>query len=308
MRKEYERMREDLESLVGQMTLEEECAMLSGESFWYTQSVPRLGIEHIMLTDGTAGLRKQTEKADHLGQNPSVPATCFPSEAALASSWNMDLLREVGAGLGEECRAQDVAVILGPGANIKRSPLCGRNFEYFSEDPYLSSHMSAAYIQGLQSVGVGACVKHFAANNQETHRLTTNVEVDERTLREIYLESFRYAVTEADPWMVMCAYNCLNGTFASESDFLLQKVLRGEWGYNGAVVTDWGGVNDRVKALAAGLDLEMPDSGGVFDRKVKEAVETGALDRKTVDQAVVRILQLLFKYREGRKKDRKSVV
>lgn len=290
-------MEKNFEPTIQQMTLEEECSMLSGESFWYTQSIPHLGIEHMMLTDGPAGLRKQMEKADHLGQNPSVPSTCFPSEAALASSWNPSLLQKVGRGLGEECRAQDVAVVLGPGVNIKRSPLCGRNFEYFSEDPYLSSHMAAAYIQGIQSAGVGACVKHFAANNQETHRLTTNVEADERTLREIYLESFRYAVANGNPWMVMCAYNCLNGTFASESDFLLRKILREEWGYQGVTVTDWGGVNDRVKSLAVGLDLEMPDSGGVFDRKVKEAVEKGILKKEYIDASVTRILQLLSKYR-----------
>ena len=282
------------------MTLDEECSMLSGESFWYTQSIPRLEIEHMMMTDGPAGLRKQEEKADHLGQNPSVPATCFPSEAALASSWNPDLLRAIGHGLGTECKAQDVAVVLGPGANIKRSPLCGRNFEYFSEDPYLSSHMAAAYIQGIQSAGVGACVKHFAANNQETHRLTTNVVVDERTLREIYLESFRYAITGGGPWMVMCAYNSLNGEFASENAYLLQQVLREEWGYKGVVVTDWGGVNDRVAALRVGQDLEMPDSGGVFDRKVKDAVENGILEKKHVDDSVKRILHLLSQYRQSK--------
>jgi len=293
-------VKENLDPLIQQMTLEEECSMLSGESFWHTQSIPRLGIEHMMLTDGPAGLRKQTEKADHLGQNPSVPATCFPSEAALASSWNPDLICEVGHGLGEECRAQDVAVVLGPGANIKRSPLCGRNFEYFSEDPYLSSHMAAAYIQGIQSAGVGACIKHFAANNQETHRLTTNVAVDEKTLREIYLESFRYAIINGNPWMVMCAYNCLNGTFASESEYLLQKVLREEWQYSGVVVTDWGGVNDRVKSLTAGLDLEMPDSGGVFDCKVNKAVEEGTLQKEYVDSSVKRILQLLSLYRQSK--------
>lgn len=293
-------MKEKLDALIQQMTLEEECSMLSGESFWYTQSIPRLEIEPMMLTDGSAGLRKQTEKADHLGQNPSVPATCFPSEASMASSWNPDLIREVGRGLGRECRAQDVAAILGPGANIKRSPLCGRNFEYFSEDPFLSSRMAAAFIQGIQSAGVGACIKHFAANNQETHRLTTDVAVDERTLHEIYLESFRYAIVAGKPWMVMCAYNRLNGVFASESKSLLRDVLRRAWGYDGVVVTDWGGVNDRVKSVEAGLDLEMPDSGGVFDRKVQKAVEQGTLEKKYVDESVRRILNLQSQYRQAK--------
>lgn len=287
-----------IENIIKNMTLDEKCSLLSGESFWFTQSVERLGIKKMMLTDGSSGLRKQGDKVDHLGKNPSVPATCFPSEAAMASTWNEELVKELAKDLGDEFKHHGVGVVLGPGMNIKRSPLCGRNFEYFSEDPYLSSHIAASYINGVQSAGVGACVKHFAANNQETHRLTTDVSADERTLREIYLESFRYALENAHPWMVMCAYNRLNGEFASENTSLFD-VLRREWGYDGAVVTDWGGVNDRVKSLRVGLDLEMPDSGGVFDKKVKEAIENGSLDEKHLDNAVRRLLELLEKHKEG---------
>ena len=200
-----------IEELLGQLTLEEKCSLLSGSAFWYTQAVEDLGIRRLMLTDGPHGLRKQVENADHLGLNKSVPATCFPPAAALAASWNEELIYEMGEALGIECRAENVDVLLGPGANIKRSPLCGRNFEYFSEDPYLASRLAKAHITGLQSKGVGASIKHFAANNQETRRLTINAKVDERTLREIYLASFETAIKEGKPWTVMCAYNRLNG-------------------------------------------------------------------------------------------------
>lgn len=228
-----------------------------------------------MLTDGPHGLRKQQGSADHLGLHNSVPATCFPSAAGLASSWDRELIHEVGKALGEECQAEDVAVLLGPGTNIKRSPLNGRNFEYFSEDPYLSSEMGASHIQGVQSQGVGTSLKHFAANNQEHRRMSTNAIIDERTLREIYLASFEGAVTQSQPWSVMCSYNQLNGEYASESETLLTKVLREEWGFEGFVVSDWGAVNERVKALQAGLELEMPSSGGIGDAKIVAAVNSG---------------------------------
>lgn len=280
------------EEVLESLTLEEKCSLLSGESFWYSQSIEEKGIEKMMFTDGPHGLRKQNDKADHLGMNKSVPATCFPPACALGASWNENLIHEMGEALGIECRAEDVAVLLGPGVNIKRSPLCGRNFEYFSEDPYLSSHLAKEYIKGVQSKGVGTSVKHFIANNQETKRLTLNAVVDERTLREIYFASFEAAVREGKPWTVMCAYNQLNGHFGSEHKYVLSDVLRDEWKYDGLVVTDWGAANDRVEGLIAGQDLEMPSSGGVNDRKVQRAVEDGVLSEEYVDRAVKRILEL----------------
>lgn len=284
-----------IEELLGQLTLEEKCSLLSGSAFWYTQAVEDLGIRRLMLTDGPHGLRKQVENADHLGLNKSVPATCFPPAAALAASWNEELIYEMGEALGIECRAENVDVLLGPGANIKRSPLCGRNFEYFSEDPYLASRLAKAHITGLQSKGVGASIKHFAANNQETRRLTINAKVDERTLREIYLASFETAIKEGKPWTVMCAYNRLNGEFGSENKKVLNDILRDEWGYEGLVVTDWGATNDRVKGLEAGQDLEMPSSGGVNDSAVLEAVQEGKISEAQVDVSVRRLLELIAK-------------
>ncbi len=274
------------------LSLREKCALLSGESFNRTKSAQQAGIRSLLLTDGPHGVRLQPEKADHLGINGSLPATCFPTACALGASWDEDLLFRMGQALGEECRAFGVDVILGPGANIKRSPLCGRNFEYFSEDPFLSSHLAAGHIKGVQSTGTGACLKHFAANNQETHRLTLDAVVDERTLREIYLASFEYAVKEAKPWTVMAAYNRLNGEYGSENFYLLNDILRADWGYEGLVVSDWGGTNDRVKGLMAGLDLEMPSSGEVNDKKLEKAVEDGTLPLSLVDQSVGRLMAL----------------
>lgn len=288
-------MKRDIEALVSQMTLEEKASLCSGLDFWHTKGVERLGIPPIMLTDGPHGLRKQRASADHLGLFDSVPATCFPSAAGLASSWDRELIYQVGVALGEECQAEDVAVLLGPGANIKRSPLCGRNFEYFSEDPYLSSRMAASHIQGVQSQGVGTSLKHFAANNQEHRRMTSDSVVDERTLREIYLASFEYAVKEAQPWAVMCSYNKVNGTYASENEYLLTDILKEEWGHEGFVVSDWGAVNERVDGLAAGLELEMPASGGANDRKIVEAVCSGKLPEEKLDRAVERLLRVIFK-------------
>jgi beta-glucosidase len=280
-------------SLIGQLTLEEKASLCLGSDFWHTAPVERLGIAAIMVSDGPHGLRTQPEEADHVGISGSVPATCFPTASALASSWDPELVQRVGAALGREARAQGVAVVLGPGINIKRSPLCGRNFEYFSEDPALSGVLGAAMIDGVQSQGVGTSLKHYAANNQETDRLRVSAEVDERTLREIYLAGFERAVTEAGPWTVMCAYNKVNGVYASEHAWLLTTVLRGEWGFDGLVVSDWGAVHDRVAALAAGLDLEMPPNLGVSDAAILTAVRSGQLDEHVLDTAVARVLQLV---------------
>ncbi|MCF2940339.1 glycoside hydrolase family 3 C-terminal domain-containing protein [Paenibacillus alkaliterrae] len=256
-----------------------------------------------MVTDGPHGLRKQSGSGDHLGLLDSVPATCFPSAAGLACSWDADLVYQVGVALGEECQAEDVSVLLGPGANIKRSPLCGRNFEYFSEDPYLSSEMAAAHINGVQSQGVGTSLKHFAVNNQEHRRMTVNAVVDERTLREIYLASFEGAVVKAQPWTVMSAYNQVNGAFASENNRLLTEILKEEWGHEGFVVSNWGAVNERVAGLAAGLELEMPSSNGAGDRKIVEAVQNGILSEEALNDAVERILTVVFKAVDNKKEN-----
>lgn len=253
-----------------------------------------------MVTDGPHGLRKQQGDADHLGLNNSVPATCFPSAAGLASSWDRDLIFRVGEALGTECQVENVAVLLGPGNNIKRSPLNGRNFEYFSEDPFLASEMAANHVKGVQSQGVGTSLKHYAANNQEHRRMSIDAVIDERTLREIYLASFEGTVKQSQPWSVMCSYNQVNGEYASESYELLTKVLREDWGFEGFVVSDWGAVNERVKALAAGLELEMPSSAGIGDAKIVAAVKSGELAMETLDLAVERMLAFIFKSVENR--------
>ncbi|RUS43901.1 beta-glucosidase [Cohnella sp. AR92] len=288
-------MSRDIQALLSRMTLEEKAGLCSGQDFWRLKGVERLGIPSIMVTDGPHGLRKQQGSSDHLGLFDSVPATCFPSAAGMASSWDRELIGSVGVALGEECQAEDVAVLLGPGANIKRSPLCGRNFEYFSEDPYLSSEMAASHIGGVQSQGVGTSLKHFAVNNQEHRRMSVDAVVDERTLREIYLASFEGAVKKGQPWTVMSSYNKVNGTYASENEVLLTRILKEEWGHEGVVVTDWGATNERVDSLAAGNELEMPGSGGYGDRKIVEAVKSGMLSEEALDRAVYRLLQLIFK-------------
>ncbi|OWR29599.1 glycosyl hydrolase [Saccharibacillus sp. O23] len=280
---------------IAQMTLEEKAGLCSGRDFWHTKGIERLGIPSVMMTDGPHGLRKQAADADHLGLNDSVPATCFPSAAGIASSWDRDLIRGMGRALGEECQAENVAVLLGPGANIKRSPLCGRNFEYFSEDPYLSSEIAASHIQGVQSQGVGTSLKHFAVNNQEHRRMSVDAIADERTLREIYLASFEGAVKKGQPWTVMCSYNRVNGTYASENEYLLNDILKDEWGLEGFVVSDWGAVNERAEGLAAGLELEMPSSGGIGDGKIVEAVKNGSLPEAKLDAAVERILRVVLR-------------
>jgi beta-glucosidase len=283
--------------LVAQLTLEEKAALTLGSDFWHTAGVERLGIPAIMVSDGPHGLRKQPEEADHVGIGGSVPATCFPTAATLGSSWDVDLVREVGVALGTEAAAEEVAVLLGPGINIKRSPLCGRNFEYFSEDPHVSAVLGAALVEGMQSTGTGACVKHYAANNQETDRVRVSADVDERTLREIYLAAFEHIVKTADPWTVMCSYNKINGTYASQNHWLLTEVLRDEWGYSGLVMSDWGAVADRVPALAAGLDLEMPPNLGVSNAEVVAAVKSGELDEAVLDRTVTRLLELVQRAR-----------
>jgi len=275
------------------LAVEQKAALCLGSDFWHTASVPEHGIESIMVSDGPHGLRRQPEQGDHIGLSGSAPATCFPTASALGSAWDPELAREVGAAIGREARDQGVAVVLGPGVNIKRSPLCGRNFEYLSEDPLLAGHLGAALVEGLQSQHVGASVKHFAANNQETDRLRVSADVDERTLREIYLPAFEHVVTTARPWTVMCSYNKVNGEYASQHRWLLTEVLRAEWGFDGLVVSDWGAVHDRVAALVAGLDLEMPPYLGVSDRAIVAAVADGSLDESVLDTAVGRVLGLV---------------
>lgn len=284
-------------ALIEQMTLLEKASLLSGANFWNTKPVPRLGIPGMMMTDGPHGLRKQGGKADHLGLNKSIPATCYPSAAGLANTWDESLLEEMGRSLGQEAASEGVSVLLGPGVNIKRNPLCGRNFEYFSEDPFLSGKLAAALIRGIQENGISACVKHFAANSQELRRMTNDSVVDERTLREIYLPAFEMAVKEGAVKCLMTSYNRVNGTYAHEHPHLLREILYGEWGFDGAVVSDWGGNNDRVASVKAGGTLEMPSSGGQTDRHLVQAVQAGKLDEAALDEQVDRLLDLLLSTR-----------
>ncbi len=286
----------DIKALVSQMTLEEKAGLCSGLDFWHTKPVERLGVPSVMVSDGPHGLRKQDEKADHLGVNDSIKAVCMPAACATASSFDRDLMGRMGQAIGDSCQHEKLGVVLGPAVNIKRSPLCGRNFEYFSEDPYLAGEMSAAYINGVQSKNVGTSIKHFAANSQEHRRMSSSSNADERTLREIYFPAFEISVRKAQPWTVMCSYNRINGVYASENPWLLTDVLRREWGFKGYVMSDWGAVSDRVAGVAAGLDLEMPSSGGINDRKIVAAVKSGELDEKIVDQACERILEINYRY------------
>lgn len=293
---EKKRIRE----LISQMTLEEKAGMCSGSDFWHLKGLERLGIPQIMVTDGPHGIRKQAETADHLGVNESEKAVCFPAGCATASSFDRDLIRRQGEIIGQECQAMNVSTILGPAMNIKRSPLCGRNFEYYSEDPYVSTEMAAAMIEGVQSRHVGTSVKHFVANNQEKRRMTNSSDVDERTLREIYLASFEGAVKKAKPWTVMSSYNRINDKFVGDNKAYLTDILRNEWGFDGYVISDWGAVNDRVKALSAGLDLEMPPGDYENDKMITKAVQEGKLDESIVDQTCERILDVIFRYTEHR--------
>ena len=276
------------------MSLEEKAAMLQGLDFWNLASVPRLGIRGIWVADGPHGLRKIAAEGNP-GFSGALPATCFPTASALASSWDPGLLREIGVALAEECRAEGVSVLLGPGVNIKRSPLCGRNFEYYSEDPFLAGELAVAFIEGVQSLGVGTSLKHFAANNEEHLRKTINAVIDERSLRELYLPAFEAAVKRAKPWTVMCAYNRLNGTHCAENTWLLDTVLRKDWGFEGVLVSDWGACNDRVAGLVAGQDLEMPYPGPEHAKEIIEAVKRGELAETILDRSVRRVLGLIEK-------------
>ncbi|MGN0806004.1 MAG: glycoside hydrolase family 3 protein, partial [Candidatus Coproplasma sp.] len=285
--------------IIDNMTLRQKADFLTGKDFWQTREYPELGVTSMFLSDGPHGLRKQAAAADHLGLNPSIPATCFPTAATMANSWNTELGEEMGEALGEESASLNVNVLLGPGINVKRNPRCGRNFEYFSEDPYLAGKMAAAYIRGIQSNGTAACVKHFACNNQEERRMVSDSVVDERTLRELYLTAFEIAVKEGGVKAVMSSYNKINGTFADENTYLF-NVLRGEWGYDGVVVSDWAGCNNKVASTKAGSDLEMPSCRYGAD-DIVEAVESGKLDISAVDASVERLLKLMESTSEGKK-------
>ncbi len=296
-------MARDIKQLIAQMTLEEKAGLCSGLDFWHTKPVERLGVPSVMVSDGPHGLRKQAGDADHLGLNDSIRAVCFPAACATTSSFDVALVNKMGETLGDECQAENLSVLLGPAVNIKRSPLCGRNFEYMSEDPYLAGKMAASYIRGVQSKGVGTSIKHFAANNQEYNRMSCSSEVDERTLREIYLPPFEEAVKAAQPKTVMCSYNKINGVYSADNEWLLTKVLREEWGFEGYVMTDWGAISDRVQGIRAGLELEMPASGGANDAKIVAAVRDGSLDEALLDRAVERILNVVFDYMDNRRPD-----
>ena len=292
-----------IKELVSRMTLEEKASLCSGLDFWHTKGVERLGIPSEMVSDGPHGLRKQDDKADHLGINDSIQAVCFPAGCATASSFNRELVTKLGETLGEECQAENVSTILGPAMNIKRSPLCGRNFEYYSEDPLVSTEMAGALVHGVQSKHIGTSPKHFMANNQEYHRLTSSSEMDERTMREIYLASFEGMVKKEKPWTIMNAYNKLNGTYLCENKEMLTDVLRKEWGFDGYVMTDWGAMNDRVEALKAGCNLEMPSCEGATDAEIVAAVQDGTLDESVLDKSCEEYLNVIFKYEENRDKN-----
>ena len=294
-------MERNLKELISQMTLEEKAGMCSGLDFWHLKNVDRLGIPSVMVSDGPHGLRKQDDKGDHLGINDSIKAVCFPPACLSACSFDRELMTKLGETIGREAQATDVSVVLGPAVNIKRSPLCGRNFEYYSEDPYLAGETAAAFIDGVQSQHVGTSIKHFAANNQEFNRMSNSSEADERTLREIYFPAFETAVKKSQPYTVMCSYNRINGTYASENPWLLTDVLRDEWGFEGYVMSDWGAVNERVPALKAGLELEMPSSGGVNDQEIVKAVQDGTLDEAVLDRAVERILRISSQWLDNKK-------
>ena len=280
--------------VIAKLNLEQKCALLSGDTVFTTRAYQKAGVPAITLSDGPNGVRKQAGAADHLGLNPSVPATCFPTAATVACSWDPALGEQIGRAMGEEAAAQEVAVLLGPGLNTKRSPLCGRNFEYFSEDPYLSGKMAASYVRGIQSNGISACPKHFAVNSQELRRMASDSVVDERTLRELYLTGFEIVVKEAKPKTIMSSYNLINGTYANENRHLLMDILRGEWGFDGAVVTDWGGSNDHALGVQNGSTLEMPAPGGDAVRELMQAVQSGKITEADVDARLDELLTLVF--------------
>lgn len=293
--------------IISKMTLEQKAAFVSGFNYWYLQSAPELGLPQIMMTDGPNGLRKQnTEKRpDGIGLGNSVPSTCFPPAATSSCSWDRELLRLEGEAIAEECLAEKVSVILGPGTNIKRSPVCGRNFEYFSEDPYLAGVCSTAFTNGVQSKGVGVSLKHYACNSQEAFRMIIDEIIDERAIRELYLPAFEMCVKEAKPWTVMNSYNKINGVYSSQNEWLQEKVLRSEWGFDGLIVTDWGASVDRVSGLECGTDLEMPSSGTLNTKKIIASVENGTLDEKVLDKAVDNVIELIEKSKPALKKSYK---
>lgn len=288
----------EIRALLQKMTTEEKAALLGGKTVWQTRENERLSIPSIFLSDGPHGLRKQAGAGDHLGLNASLEATCFPTAATIANSWDEKLGEELGEALGEEAASMDVDVLLGPGLNIKRSPLCGRNFEYFSEDPYLSGKMAAAYIRGIQRMGVAACPKHFAVNSQELRRMAMDAVIDERTLREIYLTGFEIAVKEGKSKAIMSSYNRVNGTYANENKHLLTDILRNEWGFDGMVVSDWGGSNDAVKAVEAGANLEMPNCGYGSAREIVKAVKDGTLSESVLDERVCELVKVIMDLKE----------
>ncbi|QWC00197.1 glycoside hydrolase family 3 C-terminal domain-containing protein [Mycoplasmatota bacterium] len=289
---------EKAKDILKRLSIDDKIKLLSGKNFWYLNAIPQANLKSIMMTDGPHGLRKQRDMGDHLGIGNSYPATCFPTASALASTWNPSLIYKLGQTLGDECLSEEVSVLLGPGVNMKRHPLCGRNFEYFSEDPYLTGKLASAYINGVQSKGIGTSLKHFAVNNQETMRMGVDVIVDERTLREFYLKAFEMAVKESQPWTVMSSYNKINGIYASENKKLLQDILKDEWKYQGLVVTDWGANNDRVEGLIAGQDLEMPGNQNIHAKAIKKALDKGTLSESILDSKVQRIIEMMIQSNE----------
>ncbi|MBE6754063.1 MAG: glycosyl hydrolase [Ruminococcaceae bacterium] len=291
---------EQIKAIIKKMTIKQKAQLCCGRDGWSTEQFDALGIPSITVSDGPHGLRKKANDTQELGLQSGIASTCFPTSATTACSWDEQLLRDIGAAIGEECLQEDVQVLLGPGANIKRTPLCGRNFEYFSEDPMLSSHMAGALITGVQSKGVGACLKHFLANNQETNRYKANSVISQRALREIYLASFEYAVRNSRPDTIMCSYNRLNGVYCSENKTTLTDILRGEWGYEGFVMSDWGAVNERADALNAGLELEMPSSHGIGVKKLMKAIRMGEVSREAIDTACERLLKVIFRLHDAR--------
>ncbi len=295
----------NIKEIISGLTLEEKAGLCSGGDFWHTKAVERLGIPAMMMSDGPHGLRKQDETSDNLGINESIKAVCFPAGCAAAASFDRSLMEKMGQAIGNECQAEGIAVILGPAVNIKRSPLCGRNFEYYSEDPFLASETARYFIQGVQSKNVGTSIKHFYANNQEHRRMSSDSQMDSRTAREIYLSAFERAIKEAKPWTVMCSYNKINGVYGADNRESLTDILRDEWNFDGFVVSDWGAVSDRCTALSAGMDLEMPSSFGFRDAEIAEAVRSGKMPEDVLDTAVERILTILDRHLKG--KDEKAV-
>lgn len=292
---------DEIKKLISKMTLEEKASLCSGLDFWHTKGIERLGIPSVMVSDGPHGLRKQEEKTDHLGLNGSIKAVCFPAGCAMAASFSRDAAQKLGEVLGEECQAEHISTILGPAMNIKRSPLCGRNFEYYSEDPLLATEIGTAYVKAVQSKNIGTSPKHFMANNQEYHRMTSSSEMDERTAREIYLAAFEGMVRNSKPWTIMNSYNKLNGTYLCENKEVLTDILRKEWGFDGYVMTDWGAMNQRLDALKAGCNLEMPGGNGLTDQQIAEAVRAGELEEEVLDKSCEEFLNIVFRYAENQK-------